>query len=91
MRRSEKISYFLINVAKPVEILRKFQVLSRHFFQCEFVFFYKKNKCKKFQKICKEKFRITVAQVFRKNPSSNKISKKFQKILKTDILKNCRK
>ena len=91
MRPSEKISHFLINVSKPVEILRKFQVVSIHLFQCEFVFFTKKNNCKKFQKICREKFRITVAKVFRKNPNSKKVSKKFQKILKTDILKNCRK
>ena len=51
----------------------------RHFFQVEFVFFTKKNtNCKKFQKVCREKFR---AQVFRKYPNSKKISKKFQKIL----------
>ena len=62
------------------------------FFSIWICIFYKKNtNCKKFQKIRREKFRITVAQVFRKNLNSKKISKKFQKILNTDILKNCRK
>ena len=45
----EKISHFLINVSKPIEILRKFQVLSRIFFS-EFEFlFSKKINTKKFE------------------------------------------
>ena len=58
---------------------------------CIYIIYKKNTNCKKFQKIFREKFRITVAQVFRKNPKTKKIFKKFQKILNTDIVKNCRK
>ena len=84
------------NLSFPDQCLKTFRNSTKisgsieTFFPIWICIFYKKNtNCKKFQKICREKFRITVAQVFRKNPNSKKISKKFQKILKTDILKNC--
>ena len=62
----EKISHFLNNVSKPVEILRKFQVILRHFFQLQFVFFTKK--------------KILIVRNFKKFVEKNSEHKYFENI-----------